>query len=256
MKKETSTIKNGQLNGKTAFVTGGTRGMGEAIVKRLASEGARVIFTHSGNNSEKAARVVDEVEKAGGEAIEMVADNENAESVTAAVRKAISEHGKIDILVNNAGIFQYKLTGESTLEEFDRMMSVNVRAVFLIIREAAAHISEGGRVITIGSNVADHVSDPHMGLYGMSKSALIGLNKGMARELGPRNITVNLVQPGPIDTDMNPANSNMAQEIKKYIPLSRYGKTEEIAGLVSFLTGPDSRFITGTAITIDGGFNS
>ncbi|RNL93050.1 3-oxoacyl-ACP reductase FabG [Sinomicrobium pectinilyticum] len=256
MTSNTSVLTNESLRGKIAFITGGSRGMGAAIVKRLASEGARVIFTHSGSNTEKADLVVRDVEAAGGEASHLVADNGSAESVTAAVRKVISDYGRIDILVNNAGIFMYKPTQESTEEEFDRMMSVNVKAVFLAMKEAAAGMPEGGRIITIGSNVADRVSDPNMGLYGMSKSALIGLNKGMARELGPRDITVNLVQPGPIDTDMNPADSEMAWEIKKYIPVSRYGKAEEIAGLVSFLTGADSRFITGTSITIDGGFNS
>ncbi|MBC9797469.1 SDR family NAD(P)-dependent oxidoreductase [Sinomicrobium weinanense] len=256
MKNDTSISKHRQLHGKIAFVTGGSRGMGAAIVKRLASEGARVVFTHSGNHSEKAALVADEVKKAGGEAEEIVADNQSAEGVTTAIQEAISRYGKIDILVNNAGVFLYKPTQESTLEDFDRMMSVNVRAVFLAMKEAAGKMPEGGRIITIGSNVADRVGDPNMGLYGMSKSALIGLNKGMARELGSRDITVNLVQPGPIDTDMNPADSDMALELKKHIPVSRYGKAEEIAGLVYFLTGPESRFITGTSITIDGGFNS
>lgn len=256
MKNDTSIRENGHLNGKMAFVTGGSRGMGAAIVKRLASEGAKVVFTHSGNNGEKAAQVADEVNKAGGEAVDIIADNQNGESISTAIQEATSRYGKIDILVNNAGIFLYKPSQEATLEEFDRMMSVNVRAVFLAMKEAAAKMPEGGRIITIGSNVADRVSDPNMGLYSMSKSALIGLNKGMARELGPRDITVNLVQPGPIDTDMNPADSEMALEIKKHIPVSRYGKVEEIAGLVSFLTGPESRFITGTSITIDGGFNS
>lgn len=256
MTSNTSVLKNEQLRDKISFITGGSRGMGAAIVKRLASEGARVIFTHSGNNTEKADLVVREVEAGGGEASHLVADSESAESITAAVRKVISDHGRIDILVNNAGVFLYKQTQESTEEEFDRMMSVNVKAVFLAMKEAAGKMPGGGRIITIGSNVADRVGDANMGLYGMSKSALSGLNMGMARELGPRNITVNLVQPGPIDTDMNPADSKMAGEIRKFIPLARYGSTEEIAGLVSFLAGPESQFITGTSITIDGGFNS
>ncbi len=181
--------QNGHLTGKVAFVTGGSRGMGAAIVKRLAAEGANAIFTHSGNNPEKAALVIAEVEKFGGKGAAIVANNERPEDITRAIRQVVADYGKIDLLINNAGVFSYKSTQESTLGDFDRMIAVNVRAVFVAMQEVAQQMPEGGRIITIGSNVADRVSDGNMGLYGMSKSALIGLNKGMARELGSRNIT-------------------------------------------------------------------
>ncbi|MFC3199374.1 SDR family NAD(P)-dependent oxidoreductase [Parapedobacter deserti] len=248
--------QSGTLVGKVAFVTGGSRGMGAAIVKRLAAEGAAVAFTHSGNRTDSATAVVSEVEEAGGYAEAIVADNRNARDLSLAIEQVADRYGKIDILVNNAGIFLYKGTQESSLEEFDELVDVNIRAVFIAMRDASRLMPAGGRIITIGSNVADRVTDGNMGLYGMSKSALIGLTKGMAREMGPHNITVNLVQPGPVDTEMNPADSEMACETVGAMAISRYGTTGEIAGLVAYLASEESQFITGTAITIDGGYNS
>lgn len=244
-----------RLAQKVAFVTGGSRGIGAAIARRLAGEGAHVVITYT-SAAEKAQEVVRSIEQAGGKAVAIAADNADPQAVTEAVRQTASQFGRIDVVVNNAGIYIGKPLEEHTLEDFDRIMNINVRAVFLAIREAAQHMPDGGRMITIGSNMADRAGGPQTALYSMSKSALVGLTKGLARDLGPRSITVNLVQPGPIDTDMNPANTAFADQMRSQLSLAEYGTGDDIAGLVAYLASDEGKFVTGSMLTIDGGFNA
>ena len=244
-----------KLEGKVAFITGGSRGMGAAAAIRLSREGADVVFTHSGKNPARASEILAKIKSEGGKGTSLIADNEDSAAIIAALKTAGETYGAIDILVNNAGIYFQKPTEDFSLEEYDQIMNVNVKAVFVASQFAAKQMKRGGRIITIGSNMADRVTFPGGSLYAMSKSALIGLTKGMARDFGDRNITVNLIQPGPIDTDMNPANSDHAPMLINALAIKRYGTAEEIAGLVAYLASTESNFITGTAITIDGGFN-
>ena len=248
-----SKMKN--LTGKVAFVTGGSRGMGAAIAQKLALEGANVAFTHSGKNNDKAKTVLDNIVAKGGKGMSLVAPNEDAASLLQAMQSVHDQLGTIDIFVNNAGVYFQKSIEEYGLEEYDYCMNVNVKAVFVTAQFAAKHMKAGGRIITIGSNMAERVYFPGGSLYAMSKSALKGLTKGMARDLGDRKITVNLIQPGPIDTDMNPANSAHAPMLINSLAIKRYGDVNEVAGLVAYLSSPAAAFITGESITIDGGFN-
>ncbi|WP_291914968.1 SDR family NAD(P)-dependent oxidoreductase [Chitinophaga sp. CB10] len=243
-----------RLENKVALITGGSRGMGAAIAERFASEGADVVITYS-KSLDSANKVVNKVKELGRRALAIQADNAVATEIQAAVKQAAAEFGRIDILVNNAGVFQMKLLEEFTLEDYDHVMAVNTKAVFVATQAAVAHMPEGGRVITIGSNMAERLTTPGGILYSMSKSALLGLNKGLARDLAAKGITANLVQPGPIDTDMNPADGPHAEGIRSYTALGRYGQAREIASLVTFLASPESSFITGTEQTIDGGYN-
>ncbi|GAA3956341.1 SDR family oxidoreductase [Chitinophaga oryziterrae] len=239
------------LENKVALVTGGSRGMGAAIVKRLVAEGATVAFTYV----KSAAKAQELVATLGANVIAIQADNASHTAVTAAVEQVAKTFGRIDILVNNAGVYLQKPLSEHTAADYDQMMDVNVKAVFMASLAAIPHMPSGSRIISIGSNMADRVVGPGATLYAMSKSALIGLTKGLARELGPKSITVNLVQPGPVDTDMNPASGGHAAFAKGHMALGHYGNVADIAGLVAYLAGQESGFITGTAITIDGGFN-
>jgi 3-oxoacyl-[acyl-carrier protein] reductase len=244
-----------RLENKTALVTGGSRGMGAAIVARLAAEGADVVFTYS-RSKERADEVINAVKQYGRKAVAIQANNAAVEDVLRAVDATVAEFGKIDILVNNAGMYQHKTIDEYTLDDYELMMAVNTRAVFVASQAAARHMQAGGRIITIGSNMAERLAAPGGALYAMSKSALLGLNKGLARDLGARGITSNLVQPGPVDTEMNPADGAHASAIASFTALGRYGKAAEVAALVAFLASPESSFITGTEQTIDAGYNS
>jgi len=244
-----------KLRGKVAFVTGGSRGIGASIVKRLSEEGADVVFTHSGKHQQKANKVLESIKANGRRGEALVANKEDPAAIKKALVATIERFKAIDILVNNAGIYVHKTIEDYSFEEFDQMINVNVKAVFVTSQFAASHMKDGSRIITIGSNMADRVSGAGGRLYAMTKSALIGLTKGIARDLGPKNITVNLVQPGPIDTDMNPANSDFAPSLKSQTALNRYGKTEEVASLVAYLSSDESQFITGASLTIDGGYN-
>lgn len=239
-----------KLENKVALVTGGSRGMGAAIVKRLTAEGAKVAFTWV-----SAAAKAEQVAAAYG-ALAIQADNASHHAVIAAVEQVAATFGRIDILVNNAGIYFRKPLAEHTALDYDLMMDVNVKAVFMASLAAIPHIPSGGRIITIGSNLAGRVAGTGATLYAMSKSALTGFTKGLARELGPNKITVNLVQPGPTDTDMNPETAAHAQTLKGFMAIPHYGKVDDIAGLVAYLAGEESGFITGTSLTIDGGFNA
>jgi 3-oxoacyl-[acyl-carrier protein] reductase len=243
-----------RFKNKVVFITGGSRGIGAGIAKRMAAEGADVVITYV-NAAGQAQQVTDDVKKAGQQALAIRVDNASPDAITGAIEKAMEVFGRIDILVNNAGIYIAKPLAEYTLEDIDSTMAVNIRAVFLASQKAAQYMQSGGRIITIGSNMAERVTFPTGTLYAMSKSALIGLTKGLARDLGPQGITVNLVQPGPTDTDMNPANAPHADMLRSAMAIPHYGKPADIAELVAYLASEESGFMTGAALTIDGGFS-
>jgi NAD(P)-dependent dehydrogenase (short-subunit alcohol dehydrogenase family) len=242
-----------ELAGKVALVTGGSRGIGAATAQRLARGGAAVALTYA-SNGDRARAVAKQIDADGGRALIMQADNADPGAVTAAVEQTVESLGRIDILVNNAGIFTGGPLEALTVEQADRLWAVNVRAVFVAAQAAARHMGDGGRIITIGSALAERVPAPGLTLYAMAKSALTGLTKGLARDLGPRGITVTVVHGGLIDTDMNPADGPGADFLSSVTALGRYGRAEDIAAAVAHLADPSSRYITGTAITVDGGF--
>jgi len=243
------------LSGKVALVTGGSRGMGAAIAKRLARDGAAVAITYA-SAQQKAEEVVRAIEAAGGRALAIRADSADADAVKSAVAGTVQHFGRLDVLVNNAGIFVGGRVDEYSLADFDRMVAVNVRGVFAAVQEASRHMGEGGRIITIGSVNADRMPFAGGSVYAMTKAAIAGLTRGLARDLGPRGITVNNVQPGPTDTDMNPANGPRAEGMKAMMALHRFGRGDEIAGMVAYLAGPEAGFITGASLTIDGGYSA
>ena len=241
------------LKGRVALVTGGSRGIGAAIAGRLAADGAAVAITYT-SAPERADDVVRAIEAEGGRALAVRADAADAEAVRAAVEETVAKLGGLDILVNNAAVAAIKPFDEFSLEEFDRMVAVNVRGVFVAAQAAARHMGEGGRIITIGSVNGDRIPFPGGSVYGMTKAAVAGLTRGLSRDLGPRGITVNTVQPGPVDTDMNPADGPLAPLILPTLSIPRYGHVDEIAALVAYLAGPEAGYVTGTTVTIDGGF--
>ena len=241
-----------QLQGKNAFVSGGTRGIGAAIVRKMAEEGANVAFTyHKSQNEAKA--LVEEIETKGVKGLAIQANAMQAENVVQAVQKAVSVFGSIDILVNSAGVFELKSITESNLEDYERTENVNIKAVFAATAEAVKSMQEGGRIITIGSVNADVMPFAGGSLYAMSKAAVQMMTKGWARDLGERKITANVIQPGPIDTDMNPADGPFGETLTAMTANKRYGKPEEVAELAAFLSSPKAANITGSAIDIDGG---
>ncbi|ODP33882.1 SDR family oxidoreductase [Pandoraea sp. ISTKB] len=243
------------FQGKVAFVTGGSRGIGAAVVQRLADGGAAVAFTYHGSKA-AAQELAARIQSAGGRAIALQADAADAAALTRAVNDAARQLGKIDILVNNAGVLALASVADLPLEDFDRLLSVNVRSVFVASQAALAHMGEGGRIINIGSCNAERMPFPGGSAYAMSKSALVGLVKGMARDLGPRGITVNNVQPGPTNTDMNPAQSDFAASLHDLMALKRHARPEEIAAMVAYVASEEAAFVTGASLTIDGGFNA
>lgn len=242
-----------KLTGKVALITGGSRGIGAAIARRLGRDGAAVAITYA-SAQQKADEVVRAIESAGGRAVAIRADSGDAGAVKNAVAETVRTLGRLDVLVNNAGIAVVAPLDQFSLDDFDRMVAVNVRAVFVAVQEASRHMSEGGRIITIGSVNADRIPFPGGGVYGMTKAAVAGLTRGLARDLGPRGITINNVQPGPIDTDMNPADGPLAEAMKGWTALARYGRGEEIAAMVAYLAGSEAGFVTGASLTIDGGY--
>jgi len=245
----------GSLNNKVAFVTGGSRGIGQGIVRKLASNGAGVAFTY--NNSEEVAnQLAEELSTAQTKVIAIKADNADPDSIASAIKKAYENFGQLDILVNNAGIAVLAPLPDITLDDFDRTISVNVKGVFVAMQTGAKFMREGGRIINIGSTAADKNGFPGTSIYAMSKAAVAALTRGVARDLGPLGITVNNIQPGPIATDMNPEDSEFANVLKSTMALGHYGTTSDIAELVAFLASPASKFITGTSINIDGGLSS
>jgi 3-oxoacyl-[acyl-carrier protein] reductase len=243
------------LKDKVAFVQGGSRGIGAAIVKRLVRDGATVAFTYA-SSPERAQALVDELKVTAGRALAIQADSADATALQQAVRLAAETFGRLDILVNNAGVLAMGPVEEFKLEDLDRTLAVNVKSVFVATQEAVRFMREGGRVVTIGSTNAERMPFAGGAVYAMSKSAIVGLTKGLARDLGPRGITVNNVQPGPVDTDMNPANGEFADSLRALMALQRYGKVEEIASFVAYLAGPEAGYITGASLSIDGGFSA
>jgi 3-oxoacyl-[acyl-carrier protein] reductase len=244
-----------KLEGKIALITGGSRGIGAAIAKRLAAEGAKVAITYT-KGADAAASVVKEIEGAGGKAIAIQADAADAEAVKAAVEKSVATFGRLDILINNAGTAIPKTFEETTLEEMDRVLDINIRGVFLATQAALKHMKSGGRIIMIGSSLGERVLVPGLVPYSATKGAVKIFTQALARELGSRNITVNNVQPGPIDTELNPASSEWAVPQKAATALDRYGHVDEVAALVAFVAGPESSYITGANLTVDGGMNA
>jgi 3-oxoacyl-[acyl-carrier protein] reductase len=243
------------LNKKVALVTGGSRGIGAAIAKRLARDGAKVAITYT-KGADAAATVVKEIESAGGKAIAIQADSTDAGAVGAAVEKTVATFGGLDVLVNNAGTAIPKKLEETTLEEMDRMMNINFRGTMIVTQAALKHMKSGGRIITIGSCVGERVMTPGLVAYSATKGAVKMFAQGLSREVGSRGITVNNVQPGPIDTELNPAAGDWAVPQKAATALDRYGLVDEVAALVAFVAGPESSYITGANLTVDGGTNA
>ncbi|TRW23930.1 3-oxoacyl-ACP reductase FabG [Flavobacterium zepuense] len=241
------------LVNKTALVTGGSRGIGAGIVRRLAADGANVAFTYV-NGKERAEALVKEIEATGRKAVAIQADAANAEAVTAAVETTVAKLGTLDILVNNAGIGTFAPIDQATLEDFDRTFNVNVRAVFVAIKAAAKHMTSGGRIINIGSINATRVPFEGGSVYAASKAAIQGLTTALSRDFGPLGITVNNIQPGPVNTDLNPDNGPFADFLRTQMAIGRYGTTDELASFVSYLAGPEASYITGASLNADGGF--
>jgi 3-oxoacyl-[acyl-carrier protein] reductase len=244
---------NNALDGKVALVTGGSRGIGAAVALRLAEEGADVALTFQ-QNHQRADDVVDQIKAVGRRAIALRADSADPAAVVAAVDRVVGELGRLDILVNNAHAFLLGPLERLSLEEFDQSVAVNVRAPFVASQAAVPHMSAGGRIINIGSNVAERTVCPGFSLYSTSKTALIGLTKALGRELGGRAITVNLVNPGPTDTESNPADGPNADTINGFTALGHYAAPADVAAAVAFLASPDGRYITGATVNVDGGF--
>ncbi|MCL6352342.1 3-oxoacyl-ACP reductase family protein [Pectobacterium polaris] len=244
-----------ELAGKKALVTGASRGIGAAIALELAEKGADVAITYQ-NSEARALDVVRVIEAKGRRAFAIKADSADAEAVVRSVNEAADALGGLDILVNNAGIARGGMLSQLSLADIDDTLNVNVRAVLLASQAAIPHLGQGGRIISIGSSVAERVPMPGMSVYAMSKSALLSFTRGLARELGPNGVTVNLVHPGSTDTDMNPADGEYSEAQRSSIALGHYGKPEDIAAAVAFLASPAARQITGTGITVDGGSNA
>jgi 3-oxoacyl-[acyl-carrier protein] reductase len=243
------------LEGKIALVTGGSRGIGAAIAKRLAADGANVAITYS-KDADAAASVVKEIERAGQKAIAIQADAADADAVKAAVEKTFATFGRLDVLVNSAGTAIPKPFEEATLEEMDRVIAINVRGVFVATQAALKHMNDGGRIIMVGSAVGERAVAPGLVPYAATKGAVKMFTQALSREVGSRGITVNNVQPGPIDTDLNPASGDWAVPQKAATALNRYGRVDEVAAMVAFVAGPESSYITGANLTVDGGMNA
>lgn len=241
------------LKGRRALVTGASRGIGAEIVRRLAADGAAVAFTY-GASEQAAKELVNEVEAAGGTVVAIQADSADAEQVAGSVDQAVEQLGGLDILVNNAGIAHIAGIESFPADEFERTLAINVKAVFVATQRAVPHLGDSGRIINIGSINAERVPGPGMSVYALTKAAVAGFTRGLARELGPRGITVNNVQPGPIATDMNPAEGEFADSLHAVMAIDRHGLPSDVAGVVSYLAGPGTAYITGANWNVDGGF--
>lgn len=244
-----------RLSGKVAVVTGASRGIGAGIARRLGAEGAHVAITYV-YEEQSALEICDQIASHGVRSMAYHVDSADPAAVTAFIDRVADDFGALDILVSNAGIGTFKNIEDFDVGDFDLTMAVNVRAVFFAAQAALRHMKQGGRIITIGSCNADRVPLPMSTLYATSKSALVGMHKGLARDLGTRGITANVIQPGPIDTAMNPADGPIADTLRSIMAIPQYGSAEDIAGLVAYLASEESRFITGSALTIDGGYTA
>jgi 3-oxoacyl-[acyl-carrier protein] reductase len=243
------------LSGKVAMVTGGSRGIGAGIVRRLAREGAAIAFTYSASH-DKAHQLAHSVEAAGGTALAIQADSADAAAVRGAIDETVKTFGRLDVFVNNAGILLGGTIDQVSIHDLDRMLSVNVRSVYVGIQAAARHMGEGGRIVTIGSVVAQRTAFPGASTYAMTKSAVAGMVRGIAVDLAPRGITVNNVQPEPTATDMNPVDGPHYEIIKTLLPLKRLGTDDEVASLVAYLASSEAGYVTGASLTIDGGYSA
>ena len=241
------------LAGRRALVTGASRGIGAEIVRKLAADGAAVAFTYGASTAE-AEKLAAQVAESGGTAVAIQADSADGDQVAKSVDDAVARLGGLDILVNNAGVAYMTDIESFPLEQFDRQLAINVRAVFIAIQRAVPHLGEGGRIINIGSINADRVPGPGLSVYAMTKGAIAGLTRGLARDLGPRGITVNNIQPGPVNTDMNPDQGDFADSLREVMATGKYGHPRDIAGVVGYLAGPDTGYITGANWNVDGGF--
>jgi 3-oxoacyl-[acyl-carrier protein] reductase len=244
-----------KLEGKIALVTGASRGIGAAIAKRLAADGAKVAITYA-SGADAAASVVTSIESAGGKAIAIQANATDPQAVKAAIEKIVATFGGFDVLVNNAGTAIPKKFEEATLEELDRVIDINLRGTFIATQAVLKHMNNGGRIVMIGSCVGERMMTPGLASYAATKGAIKMFTQGLSRELGDRGITVNNIQPGPIDTDLNPAEGDWAVPQKALTALHRYGSVDDVAALVAFVAGPESSYITGANLTVDGGTNA
>ncbi|RII08120.1 3-oxoacyl-[acyl-carrier-protein] reductase FabG [Streptomyces sp. YIM 130001] len=243
------------MDGKVALVTGGSRGMGAAIALRLAGEGADVAITYVSNRAD-AEEVVTKVEAAGRRGVAIRSDAADAEAAAGVVDRVVEHFGRLDILVNNAGIAMLgPMTGLSG-GDVNRVLDTNVRGVFLTTQAAAGRLEHGGRIISTGTALARYAGGPGGTLYALSKSALTGMTKALARELGERAVTVNLIHPGPVDTAMNPADGPFAESQRTATALGRFGTADEVASLVAYLAGDDAAYITGAELVVDGGHSA
>jgi 3-oxoacyl-[acyl-carrier protein] reductase len=239
--------------GRRALVTGGSRGIGAEIVRRLAADGAAVAFTY-GSSAAEPDKLAGEIAADGGTSVAIQADSGDPEQVAKAIDETVAQLGGLDILVNNAGVAYIGDVESLTMEQFDRLVAINVKGVFAAIQRALPHLGNTGRIINIGSINADRVPGPGLSIYAMSKAAVAGLTRGLARELGPRGITVNNIQPGPVATDMNPEVGEFADSLREVMALGRYGQPRDIASVVSYLAGPEAAYVTGANWNVDGGF--
>jgi 3-oxoacyl-[acyl-carrier protein] reductase len=244
-----------QLTGKVVLVTGGSRGIGAAIVERMAKEQADVALTYH-QATDRAEAMAAKVKAAGRRGLAIRADSANPDELTKAVQRTASELGRVDILVSSAGKLLFKPVDQFTVEDFDAIIATDLRAAFVASKAALEHMPRGGRIIIIGSNIAHYAALPTTAFYSMVKSGLVGLAKGMARDLGPRGITVNVVQPGPIDTEANPSDGQYGDQLRAFMATPRYGEGRDVAGLVAYLASDESQFATGGVFTIDNGFTA
>jgi NAD(P)-dependent dehydrogenase (short-subunit alcohol dehydrogenase family) len=240
---------------KRALITGASRGIGAAIARKLARAGADIAITYQ-NSTDEAAELVLEIEATGRQAVAIAANAADPAAVENSVRAAVKELGGLDILVNNAGIGRVGTLESMSLSDIQALLDVNIRSAILACRSAIPHLSASGRIINIGSVAADRVPFPGCSIYSLTKASLVGLTRGLARDLAPRGITVNIVHPGATNTDANPSDNPMADQIRSLIPLGRYSEPDDIAAMVAYLAGPDARQITGAAFTVDGGTNA
>ncbi len=244
-----------ELIGKRALVTGGSRGIGAAIALALADKGADVAITYAGS-ADRAAAVVRSIEEKGRKAVAIQADSADPEAIKRAVDETVGALGGLDILVNNAAVAHYSLIADIGIDQIDEMLKVNVRGPILAAQAAIPHLKKGGRIISIGSAGADRIVGDPGSVYYMTKSALQSMTRGLARELGSRDITVNLVQPGSTNTDMNPADGEYSDWQRSLMPLGRYGEPTDVAAAVAFLASPEARQISGVILNVDGGLNT
>jgi 3-oxoacyl-[acyl-carrier protein] reductase len=246
-------VATAPLAGRRAFVTGGSRGIGAGIARRLAADGAAVAFTYREAKG-PAIDLEQEIVGSGGQALAVKADSEDPEALRAAIAKAVGRFGGLEVLVNNAGTSHHAPIEDFPMAEYDRLLAVNVRAIFVAIQAALPHLGAGGRIISIGSVLADRAPISGISVYSLTKAAVAGLTRNLARELGPRGITVNTIQPGPVETDMNPASGEFADAVRSITAVGHYGQPHDIANAVAFLARAEARFVTGTAWNVDGGY--